>query len=537
MNLQEAYEIRRKENLSLKAENSRLMKLLESGSTVSAEKAEKLEASLRRTKSLLEKEKRRNRDIQTQYSRTQQFLREAEMQRDILQDEVDRLRSEKESLEERLEKAKREINDLNGRNLKLTKETGRSFDNSSVPSSLTPFRKQIPNSRKPSGKKPGGQKGHAPHVLSPLRETAVPVFLDAPEAVSDTSVWYPTGNTVMKQMIDVSFTVNVTNYLAQEFRNRLNGSRIHASFPEGAVNPVNYGPNLKAVAFMLNTLCNVSLEKTSRFISDLTGNVVNISPATVHKLSEDFSEKTAEERKKIFSRLVNSDILYSDATGCNINGKRKHVILCTDGTDVLYTKTDHKGHEGLMQTPVKDTDAVLVHDHDVTYYSYGSNHQECLAHVLRYLKGASELEQNLTWHMKMHDLIQEMIHRVKDKDRTLTGKERREFHERYEEILELAEKEYRKNPPSDYYRDGYNLMKRMKEYENSHLLFLQNPDVGHTNNISERGLRRFKTKQKQSTVFRSDSGGQFICDALTITESLRMQNRSIYPKILEVFSR
>ncbi|MFR7846390.1 MAG: hypothetical protein ACLU8S_01165 [Coprococcus phoceensis] len=40
---------------------------------------------------------------------------------------------------------------------------------------------------------------------------------------------------------------------------------------------------------------------------------------------------------------------------------------------------------------------MLVHDHDLTFYHYGANHQECLAHVLRYLKDSIDNEPERTW--------------------------------------------------------------------------------------------------------------------------------------------
>lgn len=72
----------------------------------------------------------------------------------------------------------------------------------------------------------------------------------------------------------------------------------------------------------------------------------------------------------------------------------------------------------------------IIHDHDKTYYSYGSSHQECLAHVLRYLVGAIESEPNLKWHKQTHGLLQKMIHTSKhnksgipnDKIKSLTDK-------------------------------------------------------------------------------------------------------------------
>lgn len=52
---------------------------------------------------------------------------------------------------------------------------------------------------------------------------------------------------------------------------------------------------------------------------------------------------------------------------------------------------------------------------------------------------------------------------------------------------------------------------------------------------SERELRKFKRKQKQAVVLRSDSGGQHICDALTIIETAKMQNKNIYDVVEAVF--
>ena len=108
---------------------------------------------------------------------------------------------------------------------------------------------------------------------------------------------------------------------------------------------------------------------------------------------------------------------------------------------------DHKGHEGLSQTPVKNFTGTIVHDHDRTYYSYGSNHQECLAHVLRYLVGAIENEPHLTWHKQMHRLLQKMIHIAKRNKSGLTKEKVQSLTDKYESILSLAADEYTQHPP------------------------------------------------------------------------------------------
>ena len=303
------------------------------------------------------------------------------------------------------------------------------------------------------------------------------------------------------------------------------------------MNKVSYGPSVKALAFLLNNYYNVSVSKIQQCISDITGGVVNLSTGMICGLSSDFSSATLSDRANIFSQLRKGNVLYSDATVSNINGSRKAVILCTDKRHVLYQHLDHKGHDGLSQTPVRDFHGTIVHDHDRTYYSYGKAHQECLAHVLRYLVGAMENEPHLSWHRRMHSLLQKMIHTAKRHTGGIPKDKVRAFTTQYEQILSLAAQEYLDHPPDKEYMDGFNLQKRMRNYQAAHLYFLSHPEVDPTNNISERELRKFKRKQKQAVVLRSDSGGQYICDALTIIETARMQHQNVYRTVEAAFTK
>lgn len=46
----------------------------------------------------------------------------------------------------------------------------------------------------------------------------------------------------------------------------------------------------------------------------------------------------------------------------------------------MYFSRPKKGHEGIKGTVTEEYQGILVHDHESTFYKYGSNHQECLAH-------------------------------------------------------------------------------------------------------------------------------------------------------------
>ena len=94
-----------------------------------------------------------------------------------------------------------------------------------------------------------------------------------------------------------------------------------------------------------------------------------------------------------------------------LNGKSCQAYVCaTPDGKALYFAREKKGHEGVKGTVTEDYQGILVHDHDITFYNYGADHQECLAHVLRYLKASIENEPNRTWNKKMHALVQEMVH-------------------------------------------------------------------------------------------------------------------------------
>lgn len=539
MTLKEAYELMRKELWSLRAENKRLQKQLEkhTESAFPAEEKERLERHIHHLEQVCQTSESRYQDALKSIRVAERHRQDLEMQILDLNEQVSSLQEENAALIKRAESAESDLQSLCRTNQKLQRRLNTSFENSSLPSSALPFRKKVPNNRKPSGKKPGAQPGHRPHTVSRRTTTKEPVHLPIPEEFLNDPDLYPTGRMITRQLVDIRVCVDIRDFSADEFRSRRTGTRFHAPFPDGIVNKVNYGPSVKALAFLLNNYYNVSISKTQQCISDITGGIVDLSAGMICGLSAAFSSATLSDRASIFSQLRKGPVLYSDATVSNVNGSRKAVILCTDKRHVIYQHLDRKGHDGLSQTPVRDFHGTIVHDHDRSYYAYGEDHQECLAHVLRYLVGAMENEPHLSWHHRMHSLLQKMIHTAKRHPGGVPGDTVRALTEQYEQVLSLASREYLDHPPEKEYMDGFNLQKRMRHYQTAHLYFLSHPEVDPTNNISERELRKFKRKQKQAVVLRSDTGGQYICDALTIIETARMQHQNIYRTVEAVFTK
>lgn len=178
----------------------------------------------------------------------------------------------------------------------------------------------------------------------------------------------------------------------------------------------------------------------------------------ISKLGHEFAQKTKEERLEIFKDMLLTPVMYTDCTNDRYNGKSAYVFICADPDgNALYLAGEHKGFEGVKGIAAEDYHGTLVHDHDPTFFHFGSRHQECLAHVLRYLKDSMENELDRTWSRDMREFVKNRIrYRNKNADNTEPDPVKiAEYEAKYDEILKTAEAEYEYVLPSKYYRDGY----------------------------------------------------------------------------------
>ena len=231
--------------------------------------------------------------------------------------------------------------------------------------------------------------------------------------------------------------------------------------------------------------------------------------------------------------------MHIDCTNARVNWESAHVFVnATPDGKVYYSASTKKGHTGVEGTPAENYQGILVHDHELTFYNYGSDHQECLAHVLRYLKDSIDNEPERTWNKEMRSLVQEMIHFRKgfQPPQEPDLKKVSEFEKRYQKILETARKEYRDIPANDYYRDGYNLFLRMEKYMQNDLLFLHNSRVPATNNEAERLLRNYKRKQAQAVTFRSFESIDYLCQCMSMLVLMRLEeSANIFDRVSKIF--
>ena len=458
----------------------------------------------------------------------------AEQKANELKDKLAKERKEKYELGDQLEKA-------NGKIKKLTAQVNKDFSNSSIPSSQQgAARKKIPNTREKTDRKRGGQPGHDGRRLTQMKPTRTYRIPD-PEKYSENPDYYRTGNVIKRQKIVLSINVEVIEYSASVFRNRKTGSRVHADFPDGYNTDVGYGESVKSFVFMLANDGNMSAGKIKNILKEATDGKLNVTEGWINRLGKEFSKKSQKEREDIANDIMASPVANIDFTNANVNGDSKQVLIMASPirNAYMFIARDHKGHKGIMGTPAENYVGTLVHDHDPTFYNYGSAHQDCAQHISRYLVGSKENEPERKWNKQMHGLFKEMLHYKNSLcGATPDKKVATDFEKRYDEILALAKKEYEDEPPSQYYREGYNLYRRLAEYKESVLGFLHESNVPSNNSLAERLARIYKRKQKQAIVFRSDDNFAALCDNLSVINTYRYKEEvSLYDKIKEIFSR
>lgn len=180
----------------------------------------------------------------------------------------------------------------------------------------------------------------------------------------------------------------------------------------------------------------------------------------------------------------------------------------------------------------------IVHDHDMTFYRYGTGHQECMQHDIRYLTGSIQNKAELEWNKQMLGLFRRMLHYRKglSENEGLDPAAVSESEAEYDRILDTAEKEYADEPPDDYYREGYNLSVRLRKYKGNELLFLHDKRVPANDSLCGRLARVYKRKQKQAVTLRSQENLCYICDGLSTVYLLRSNGENVYQRIAEIYS-
>ncbi len=417
--------------------------------------------------------------------------------------------------------------------------------NSSKPPSSDGFKKPV-TLRKPTGRKPGGQKGH------PGRHLA---FSDTPdEIVVHTPLACVCCGKVLdaiegcqierRQVTDLpALSLWTTEHRRQKKVCPDCGHETVAAFPAGVEASVQYGPRVKALALYLKDFQLLPFARIAEMFSDLCD--ASFSPATLFAAQQEASQQLSGVLEGIRRGLARSAVAHFDETGLRLGGSLHWLHSASTPNLTYYAWHTKRGKSGMDQVGIlPHFGGVAVHDGWSSYQHYGCVHALCNAHHLRELTALYE-QDGQAWAEKMRSLlvqIKKAVERAKQQGRSrLSPLWEIRFEARYKTLLQQG---FAANPPLEAIPGkrgrpqksrARNLLERLQQDREATLRFMTDLRVPFDNNLAERDIRMMKVQQKVSGGFRSEDGASAFCRIRSYISTMRKQGQSVLAALEHVF--
>jgi transposase len=405
--------------------------------------------------------------------------------------------------------------------------------------------KKIPKLRKPSGKKPGGQPGHAGNTLR---------LVDRPDTVEVHKVerCQHCGKSLKskkalkydrRQVFDLPpLQVQVTEHRAEIKDCDRCGKLSTAEFPQDIRHKVQYGPRLKANAAYIKSYGLLSYERAAELFEDLFG--VPLSAATLVKVDREVAERLEEVNERIKKRITESAIVHFDETGLRIEGKLHWLHVAGTQELTYYLPHPKRGTEAADAIGIlPNFQGKAVHDGWSSYFKYLCDHVLCNAHHLRELTFLYEQEGQRWAKQMMECLLEVKGKREKSKGQRFASKTIRLFEQRYHKILAMgmaahapAVENVNRKRGRKKKSKAANLLDRLRRHEQATLAFMYDFSVPFDNNLGERDIRMMKVQQKISGTFRSFEGALSFCRIRSYISTVKKQGMNVLSALQDVFS-
>ena len=401
----------------------------------------------------------------------------------------------------------------------LTARLSMNSRNSSKPPSSNSNQKRN-NRKNTSGRKPGGQPGHTGTTLQPADnpDNIVTLKLDRRKLPRGQ---YREAGFEKRQVVDIEISRVVTEYRAQILEDS-KGNQYVADFPEGIIQPIQYGQSVKSHAVYLSQFQLIPYERVADyFIHEAS---IPVSAGSLFNFNREAFDRLAGFDQMARARLSGVPVLHADETGINVNGKRLWLHNASNDKWTYFYPHNKRGSEAMDEIGIlpKFT-GFLVHEHWKPYYTYTAcQHALCNAHHLRELQWVID-NPEYKWAKAMQDLLLKINEAVKaDPTGKLDAETGMAFREHYRKILEEGLTEMPAPPPEPEVTGKkkrgrkkktkeMNLLERLRDYENDVLRFMEVSEVPFTNNQGENDIRMTKVQQKISGSFRSMEGAMIFC--------------------------
>ena len=444
--------------------------------------------------------------------------------------EIAKLNRNIESLNHQIRKKDKELARLRDR-LSQYESPDNNSGNSSTPPSKERMKDEIVRRtktlRKPSGKKPGGQKGHEGHRLS-CTATPDEVVDDTPNYCTNCGESLADAERVLDYVTQV-VSIPELKPVVKEIRHYIMickncGERIRTA-PRHRSNDVVYDASVKSLVVYLNVVQFLPYGRISGFLHD----VIGLSPSEgslVNWVNE--AKRNAQPIvDKIKEYVMSSNVVGFDESGCYCNKRLDWAWIAQTVYYTLLFRASGRGSKVLAdQFGYSLERMTAVTDRHSAYFAlHFLNHQVCLAHLLRELQYLSELNTGQKWSERVANLFRKAIH---ERNTHPTGIiDKTSWLDRLDSLL--------KQNISNLGKKFDALKKGLIKCRDYIFNFLEDPVIPSDNNGSERGIRKLKIKLKNSCTFRSDFGADAFLELHSVVETAKKHNNTPFNAIQALF--
>jgi transposase len=411
----------------------------------------------------------------------------------------------------------RQLRDANGRN----------STNSSIPPSQNPLQAPKPKTaKKPSGRRPGGQPGHAdtsPGIIPPELVTEPPIVCVPPTCRHCQAPLTNCDDLVaIHQVVELPPIVpEVREYHCHSSTCEQCGQNTTAALPDG-VPSGGYGPRLQAFIGLCTGRYHLSKRQVEEFLNTTFN--IPISLGTICNIEQRVSEAIAEPVAEAKQSLQEADVVYADETSWRQQPHKGWLWAGLTACLAVFSIRDRRDRTSAEDLLGPHFRGVLVSDRLGSYH-WVQRRQLCWAHLRRDWQafidrggGSRRLGRQL---MQLTDHLFQRWHRVR------AGTLSRQLF-RMEMIGIRAE-------VGGCLRTGLRCAQprtagtcaAILDHEAQLWTFLFVDGVEPTNNAAERILRQAVLWRKKSFGTRSRRGSRYVERVLSVVATCRLQGRNV----------
>jgi hypothetical protein len=407
--------------------------------------------------------------------------------------------------------------------------------NTGISTAATPIgkKKHISNLRESSGKKRGGQPGHAKHSLLPFERQDVTETVThgiSGACASCGGQMVDSGETVAKDEFDVEIRTVKRRHEYHICRCVECGIEARQPIPSNLKEPNQYGGKVQALALSLMNTGNVAINKVRTLLPGMTNGDMTQSEGYIAKLQSRAAAEVSMFVAELKTELVRRSLVYWDETVIMINTARSCLRFYGDDTISLYTAHARKDMAGIDEDGVLgllQSTTFAMHDHNKLNYNEKFFYQnlECNQHLQRDLQKNSD-DTGHAWSGALKELISTTIHERKDAIARNESCFQPEYVDGFKSNVKriLAEGwEERRDKPShkSAANDERLLLLRTDKYHDNYFMWVDDFTLPTTNNLSERGLRCIKSHMKISGQFANVTTARHYASIKTYIETCR----------------